>query len=123
MDIIASKSMNINDADIERLSQYPQAVIGSISLDAEALTHPVPAYQILAGQGNENAERMLNLVHTTQSMQRAKDAITAMPPKGDDDVDYGTGESADFFGDASASEEIMNIGGEVGTDSRYVLPL
>ena len=42
-------------------------------------------------------------------MQRAKDAITAMPPRADDDVDYGTGESADFFGDAS-EEGSLDIG-------------
>ncbi|KAL8148085.1 hypothetical protein AgCh_005430 [Apium graveolens] len=45
-------------------------------------------------------------------MQRAKNVITAIPSKGDDDVDYGTGESTDFFGNDNASEEIMNIGGE-----------
>ena len=49
LDIIVSESMNANDADRERLSQHDQADIDSISLDAEAFTHPVPAYQLLAG--------------------------------------------------------------------------
>ena len=121
MDIIVSESMNANDADIERLSHHNQAVINSISLDAEAFTHPAPAYQILAGQGNEHAQRILNLVDTTQSMQRAKDVITTMPPRADDDVNYGTGESADFFGDAS-EEGILDIGGEVSPSSRSGMP-
>ena len=66
---------------------------------------------------------MLNLVHNTQSMQRVKDVITAMPPRADDEVDYGTGESADFFGDdGDDSEELMDIGGETDTSSRFGLP-
>ena len=92
-------------------------------MDAETFTHLVPAYQILAGQGNEEAERILNLVHTTQSMQREKDAITSMPPRADDEVDYGTGESADFFGDdGDDSKELMDIGGEACTSSRSGMP-
>ena len=42
--------MNINEADIEELSQHSQAVIDSTYLDAETFTHHVPAYQLLAGQ-------------------------------------------------------------------------
>ena len=48
MDVIASESMNVQDADREGLSQQPKAVIYSTSLDAEAFTYPVPAYQLLA---------------------------------------------------------------------------
>ena len=55
MDVIASESMNVQDADREGLSQHPKAVIDSTSLDAEIFTHPVPAYQLLAEQGNDNA--------------------------------------------------------------------
>ena len=54
MDVIASELMNVQDADREGLSQQPQAVIDSTSLDVETFTHPVPAYQLLAGQGNDN---------------------------------------------------------------------
>ena len=60
MDVISSESMNVLDADREELSQHPKVVIDSTSLDAEAFTHPVPAYQLVAKQGNDNAERMLN---------------------------------------------------------------
>ena len=63
---IASESMIAKDADKERLyQQITEADVTPSSLDAEAFTHPNPAYQVLAGQGNEEAERSLNLVHTT----------------------------------------------------------
>ncbi|KAL8114338.1 hypothetical protein AgCh_021259 [Apium graveolens] len=68
--------------------------------------------QLLAIYGIvDNAERMLNLVHTAQSMLRAKDAITALPFTAGD-VDYETGGSADFFGDGSgdSEDEAMDIG-------------
>ncbi|KAL8119031.1 hypothetical protein AgCh_016509 [Apium graveolens] len=119
MDAIASESMNVQDADREGLSQHPKAVIDSTSLDAKAFTHPVLAYLLLAEQGNDNAERMLNLVHTTKSMMRAKDAITTLPSTAGD-VDYKTGGSAGLFGDGSgdSEDEAMNIGGEVGSSSR-----
>ncbi|KAL8093469.1 hypothetical protein AgCh_035374 [Apium graveolens] len=69
MDIIVSESMNVNDAERKRLFQQEyEVVIDSISLDAETFTHHVPAYQTLAGEGNEDAERMLNLVYTTASL-------------------------------------------------------
>ncbi|KAL8094885.1 hypothetical protein AgCh_036413 [Apium graveolens] len=123
MDVIASESMNVQDVDREGLSQHPKAVIDSTSLDAEAFTPPVPAYQLLAEKGNDNTERMLNLVHTTQSMMRAKDAITALPSTAGD-VDYETGGSTDFFGDGSgdSEDEAMDIRGEVGSSSRSGMP-
>ncbi|KAL8115019.1 hypothetical protein AgCh_021735 [Apium graveolens] len=66
---------------------------------------------------------MLNLGHTTASMQRVKDAITAMPPKAGDDVDYETGEFEEFFGDEDGDdEEFMDIGGEAGPSSRSNIP-
>ena len=95
VDVFASELMNVHDADREGLSQQPQAVIDSTSLDVETFTHPVPAYQLLAEQGNDNVERMLNLVHTIQSMLRAKDAIRALPSTAGD-VDYETGGSEEF---------------------------
>ncbi|KAL8101511.1 hypothetical protein AgCh_033423 [Apium graveolens] len=59
------------------------------------------------------AEKMLNLVHTTASMQRANG----------DDVDYGTGGSEEFFGDEDDDEEEpMDIGGEEGPSSRSSMP-
>ncbi|XP_074379689.1 uncharacterized protein LOC141720907 [Apium graveolens] len=104
VDVIVSELMNVQDADMERLSQQTQAVINSTSLDAETFTHPVPAYQLLAGQGNDNAKRMLNLVHTTQFIQRAKDAITALPLT-TGDVDNETGGSEEFFGGEGGDSE------------------
>lgn len=66
---------------------------------------------------------MLNLVHTTTSMQRAKDAITAMPTKADDDVDYPSGGSEDFFGDEDDDDEgLTDIGGEAGPSSNSNIP-
>ena len=104
--------MNVSDAEKERLFQQEyQAVIDSISLDAETFTHLVLAYQTLAGKGNEDAERMLNLVHTTASMQRAKDAISAMPPTTGDDINYGTCGYEGLFGDEDVDErDSMDIG-------------
>ncbi|KAL8148041.1 hypothetical protein AgCh_005398 [Apium graveolens] len=85
----------------------------------EAFTHPVPAYQVLSEQDNVAAERILYLVHTTASMQRAKDAITAMPPTTGDDFDYLTVDSEDIFGDEDDDVgDFIHIGGEAGPSSR-----
>ncbi|KAL8104377.1 hypothetical protein AgCh_028547 [Apium graveolens] len=69
-------------------------------------------------QGNEEAERILNLVHSTASMLRAKDAIKSLPPIAGDDFKY---DSSDSFGDASNREDTdkasMNLGGAVGPSS------
>ena len=115
--------MNVQDANREELFQQSQAVIDSTSLDVEAFTYHVPAYQLMAGQVNNNTERMLNLVHTIQSMQRANDAITALPSIAGD-IDYETGGSEDFFGDkdAESEKEPLDIGGEVGPSSRSGMP-
>ncbi|KAL8126096.1 hypothetical protein AgCh_013398 [Apium graveolens] len=56
-------------------------------------------------QGNEAAERTLNLVHTTDSMLRAKDAISSLPSTAGDDIDYPSGASGDSFGDDSLGED------------------
>ncbi|KAL8089554.1 hypothetical protein AgCh_039139 [Apium graveolens] len=66
---------------------------------------------------------MLNLVHTTQSMLRAKDSITDFPSTAGD-VDNETGGSADFFGNGSgdSEDEVMDIEGEVGSSSRSGMP-
>ena len=50
MDVIASESMNVQDADRDGLSQHPKAVIDSTYLDAEAFTLHVPAYQLMIMQ-------------------------------------------------------------------------
>ena len=53
---------------------------------------------------------MLNLVHTTQSLQRAKDAITAMPSTTGSDFEL----AEDSFGDAGGDDEedSMSIWGD-----------
>ena len=74
-----------------------QQVLG-ISLDAETFTHPVSAYQVLAEQGNEETERLLNLVHTTESMQRAKEALAHLSQGAGDDFEYAEDTSSDDQG-------------------------
>ncbi|KAL8154569.1 hypothetical protein AgCh_000079 [Apium graveolens] len=58
------------------------------------------AYQTLATQGNEEAERILNLVHTTDSMLRAKDAIKSLPPTAGDDFK----KNPDLFGELAKGQ-------------------
>lgn len=55
-----------------------QNIIDFIDLDASTFTHLMPAYQVLAEQSNSQAEQHLNLVHTTESMMRAKQAIATL---------------------------------------------
>ena len=77
---IASELRNVDDAEKERLFQQEyRDEIESISLDADTFTHPVSPYQILAEQGNVEAERTLNLVHTSESMLRDKAVVNQMP--------------------------------------------
>ena len=60
-------------------------------------------------------ERILNLVNTTASMQRAKDAITVMPFTAGDEFEY----VDDSFGDDGEDDkdEGMKIGGDAETSS------
>ncbi|KAK1368061.1 hypothetical protein POM88_034153 [Heracleum sosnowskyi] len=114
---IASELMNVSDAERERLIQLDyQNELNQINLDAETFTHPEPAYQILAGQGSVEAERTLNLVHTTESMMRAKDAISNLPSTVDGDFEYDSnfGEDSD---DSRGGE-----GGEAGPSTLTELP-
>ena len=77
---IASELMEVDDATKKMAYQKEyQSMIDSISLDAETFTHHVPAYQILAQQGDVEAEEAMHLVHTSQSLQRAKDSLAALP--------------------------------------------
>ncbi|KAK1356232.1 hypothetical protein POM88_049488 [Heracleum sosnowskyi] len=90
---IASELMVFNEAERERLFQLEyQHELDQVNLDAETFTHPVPAYQVLAEQGNVEAERTLNLVHTTESMMRGKETASNLPPGAGDDFEY----DADF---------------------------
>ena len=102
---IASESMEVSEAprDLSYQEEY-QKVLDGISLDAETFTHPDPVYQVLAGQGNEEAERAMHLVHTTQSMQRAKEALANLPPGAGEDFSYDTeSESAEDLGEGPST--------------------
>ncbi|KAL8114224.1 hypothetical protein AgCh_021178 [Apium graveolens] len=108
--------MDVNEADKKQLFQQDyQAFLDSVSFDAESFTHHVPAYQILADQGNEAAERTLNLVHTIASMQKAKDAINAFHTTIGVDFDS---LSCEFrhSGRDDEEEEPMDLGGEAGSN-------
>lgn len=118
---IASELMDVDDAEKERqFQQFYKAEIESISLDADTFTHPVSAYQILAEQGNVEAEKTLHLVHTTESMLRDKAAINQMPTIAED--------SSEDFGDNSDEDEVnsleaaLDLGGDAGPSSLPKLP-
>ena len=90
-------------------------------MEADTFTHPVSAYQFLAGQGNEDAERTLHLVHTTESMMRDKAAVNRMP-------DVSKQPSEEFEDDSdgdeidSLEEAARNLGGDEGPSSLPELP-
>ena len=48
-----AKSVDSAEQELEKISREPHE-----------LTHPVPAYQVLASQSNQEAEQTLELVHT-----------------------------------------------------------
>ena len=54
-------------------------------LDLETLTHGMSSIQPFARVDNQAAERSLNLIHTTASMLRAKEAIPTLPANAGDD--------------------------------------
>ncbi|KAK1385868.1 hypothetical protein POM88_023603 [Heracleum sosnowskyi] len=97
---IASELMEVSEGERElTFQEHYQQTLDSISLDPETFTHPVPAYQVMAQQGNVEAERSLNLIHTTTSMQRAKDALTNLPPGAAESGDFDFSDDEDSFGD------------------------
>ena len=107
---IASELKDVDEAEKERLYQQAyQAETDSISLDADTFTHPVSAYQMLAVQGNEGAERMINSVHTSESMLKAKDAINKLPSIADN-VSEEFGDDSEDGEDILGDEEDMNLG-------------
>ncbi|KAL8120302.1 hypothetical protein AgCh_017460 [Apium graveolens] len=113
--------MIVDDAKKERqFQQHYKAVIDNISLDADTFTRPVSVYQLLATQGNEEAEKTLNLVHTSESLQRDKVAVNLMPSI--------AGEPSEEFGvnindnDSISFDGRMNLGGDEGPSSIPDLP-
>ena len=112
----------MDDAEKERLFQQDyRVVINSISLDADTFTHPVSAYLILAAQGNVEAEKTLNLVHTSKSMLRDKTAVNQMPSVADADLSEEFGGNSDDDEDLSLEDD-MNLGGDEGPSSSTTLP-
>ena len=49
----------------------------NISKEPHEFTHPVPTYQVLAIQSNQEAEQTLGLVHTKQSFRNAKTNVAS----------------------------------------------
>ncbi|KAK1365694.1 hypothetical protein POM88_041255 [Heracleum sosnowskyi] len=97
---IASELMGVSEGERElTFQEHYQQTLDSISLDPETFTHPVSAYQVMAQQGNVEAERSLNLIHTTASMQRAKDALTNLPPGAAASGEFEFSDDEDSFGD------------------------
>ncbi|KAK1373001.1 hypothetical protein POM88_029194 [Heracleum sosnowskyi] len=97
---IASELMEVSEGERElTFQEVYQQTLDSISLDPETFTHPVPAYQIMAQQGNVEAERSLNLIHTTASMQRAKDALTNLPSGAAASGEFEFSDAEDSYGD------------------------
>ena len=59
-----TKSVDSAQQDLDAISREPQE-----------FTHPIPAYQVLASQSNQQSEQTLDLVHTEQSLRNAKESV------------------------------------------------
>ena len=49
------------------------------NLDASQFAHLIPAYQVMAGQSNVQAEETLGLLHTSEALERAQLAHAVVP--------------------------------------------
>ncbi|KAL8145899.1 hypothetical protein AgCh_003872 [Apium graveolens] len=118
---IASESMKVDDAEKEKqFQQHFKAAIDNISLDADTFTHPVSAYQLLAAQGNVEAEQTLHIVHTSESLLRDKAAVNRLPSQaGEPSEEFGVNSNDD---DSNSLDESMNLGGVAGPSSVPDLP-
>ncbi|KAL8114648.1 hypothetical protein AgCh_021492 [Apium graveolens] len=77
-------------------------------------------YQLLAAQGNEEAKKTLNLVHTSESLQRDKAAVNLMSSTaGDPSEEFGVNSNDD---DSISFDGSMNLGGDEGPSSIPDLP-
>ena len=65
-----------------------RSILDGVSLDPETFTHGMSSIQAFARMDNQAAERSLNLLHTSSSMLRAKEALTALPANAGDDFHY-----------------------------------
>ena len=66
-----------SESDGDKSVDYAQRELDSISREPHEFTHPIPAYQVLASQSNQQAEQTLGLVHTEQSFRNAKDNMAS----------------------------------------------
>ena len=78
------------DSDFDTKSvDSAQQDLDAISREPQEFTHPIPAYQVLASQSNQQAEQTLGLVHTEQSLRNAKasmaSASTSAAPNSESD--------------------------------------
>ena len=73
--------------------------LNAISREPQEFTHPLPAYQVLARQSNQQVEQTLGLVHTEQSLRNAKDSMafttTSVAPTSDSEERDNTEEETD----------------------------
>ena len=75
-------------------------------LDPETFTHGMPSIEAFARLDNQEAERSLNMIHTTSSMLSAKEALAALPANAGDDFHY------DDDSDEDLNEALGNSLGE-----------
>ena len=48
-------------------------------LDSSQFAHPIPTYQVMAGQSNVQAVETLGLLHTSEALERAQLAHVVVP--------------------------------------------
>ena len=83
------RNAGVNEGFSEQAYQAEyRSILDSVPLDPETFTHGMPSIEAFAILDNQTAERSLNLIHTTSSMLRAKEALSALPANAGDDFHY-----------------------------------
>ena len=83
------RNASINDRPSEQeIQDEYRSILDSVPPNPETFTHGMSYYQAFARLDNQVAERSLNLIHTTASMLRAKEALAALPANTGDDFQY-----------------------------------
>ena len=85
-----TKSMDSAQKDLDVISREPHE-----------FTHPIPAYQVLESQSNQEAEQTVGLVHTEQSLRNAKGNMASTSRSNDIENES----EGDDFTDATTDEE------------------
>ena len=73
---IAEEDEGDSDFDTKSVDSTQQD-LDAISREPQEFTHPIPAYQDLAIQSNQQVEQTLGLVHTEQSLRNAKASVAS----------------------------------------------